>query len=564
MMNRSALLLASVLLLSLSCGGTEPTGTGGGGGGGAGGGGGTGGGRGAGGGGGTGGGRGTGGGGGSSVDDGGTGGGSGGGGGGAAECTPGSSRACCTSGVQYCGVSSTWDACSVASQPEVCNGVDDDCNGQVDDGATPTLEELLDAGFQPDAGCSTGVGACARTGGALCGPSGRVTCDATAGTPGTETCNSVDDNCDGQVDEGLTISCLSDGDNDGYASDAVALSQCPDTTRPTFGNCPMGFVAPASSLGIDCAPTDASLYAMRAARRDADGDSACAGTTVQACAGSAGLPAGYIDPLLCTTFGDCDDTDGTKFQQLSVRADADNDEYCTSAVSAQCSGANPQPGYRLAASCKPADDCDDTTNTRFQMLSVRADGDGDLSCTPAPAFSQCTGVNPLPGYIVASRCTTWNDCDDANAAAWRLGTLRRDQDNDGYCLNTTDLSRCIGLNAPSGYQFATSCPATLDCRDSNPYVGLTCSKSILSSQASKWCGTQPVVETLTFTYDCGPGYLTVSATAERQASTCGTSCTQLDAPIGFPGTTSQTASFRCNFAAIGHDEWRLRVGCSAY
>jgi Reeler domain/Putative metal-binding motif len=67
---------------------------------------------------------------------------------------------------------------------ETCNGVDDDCNGQVDDGL---------------ALAKCGVGACARVG-TTCAPS-----SCTPGQPSSETCNGVDDNCDGHVDEGLAV-----------------------------------------------------------------------------------------------------------------------------------------------------------------------------------------------------------------------------------------------------------------------------------------------------------------------------------------------------------------------
>ena len=73
---------------------------------------------------------------------------------------------------------------------ESCNGVDDNCNGTVDDG-------IPGVGTSP---CSSGVGACQRAGVVTC--NGGVTgCSAVASTPGREVCNGVDDNCNGQVDE---------------------------------------------------------------------------------------------------------------------------------------------------------------------------------------------------------------------------------------------------------------------------------------------------------------------------------------------------------------------------
>ena len=56
------------------------------------------------------------------------------------------------------------------------------------------------------AACTVGVGACARTGTVVCSGTS-TTCSAMAGTPTAETCNNIDDNCDGLIDNGVTQSC---------------------------------------------------------------------------------------------------------------------------------------------------------------------------------------------------------------------------------------------------------------------------------------------------------------------------------------------------------------------
>ena len=77
----------------------------------------------------------------------------------------------------------------VGARPELCNGLDDDCDGPVDEQA-------------PGVGgsCFDGVGECLDTGLVSCAGGGFV-CDAHAGPPGIETCNALDDDCDGAVDE---------------------------------------------------------------------------------------------------------------------------------------------------------------------------------------------------------------------------------------------------------------------------------------------------------------------------------------------------------------------------
>ncbi len=51
--------------------------------------------------------------------------------------------------------------------------------------------------------CTVGVGACQRTGAYVCSGDGTGTvCSVTAGAPSAEVCNSVDDDCDGAIDDG--------------------------------------------------------------------------------------------------------------------------------------------------------------------------------------------------------------------------------------------------------------------------------------------------------------------------------------------------------------------------
>ncbi|HXI03759.1 MAG TPA: MopE-related protein, partial [Candidatus Saccharimonadales bacterium] len=103
------------------------------------------------------------------------------------EGNPGGGAACdtgqdgiCSAGTEVCSGGGLVCERDLDPQPEICDGIDNDCDGVVDGFAT-----------------SCGVGACASTG--TCS-AGQDLC--TPGTPSPEACDGIDNNCDGQVDEG--------------------------------------------------------------------------------------------------------------------------------------------------------------------------------------------------------------------------------------------------------------------------------------------------------------------------------------------------------------------------
>ena len=109
------------------------------------------------------------------------------------------------------------DACDpytcVASGDEVCNGLDDNCNGQIDEG--------FGGGDEPGAApaCATGLAGVCALGGTAC-TDGAIECEPRQ-APGQERCNLVDDDCDGQVDEGLRNDCGECGELPADACDGI-------------------------------------------------------------------------------------------------------------------------------------------------------------------------------------------------------------------------------------------------------------------------------------------------------------------------------------------------------
>ncbi len=97
---------------------------------------------------------------------------------------------------------------------EVCNGIDDDCNGLVDDGSLPLTLYYIDGDLDgygvadpltDSLSCSVPAGYSAQNGDC-------DDLDAAINPGATEICNALDDNCDGTIDEGF------DQDGDGYST----------------------------------------------------------------------------------------------------------------------------------------------------------------------------------------------------------------------------------------------------------------------------------------------------------------------------------------------------------
>ena len=364
------------------------------------------------------------------------------------------------------------DAAVNPAQVEVCNGIDDDCDGSVDGGAADasTWYADADADGYGDAGSTTT--ACDAPAGSVADHSDCDDTDAAVNPSAIELCDGLDNDCDGDVDEDSATDAptwYADTDGDGYGDSASAVVDC-DT--------PAGYVAD----DTDCDDSESDVYpgAVEACDgedddcdgavdegvtteyyADVDGDGyGDAGSTTDACA----APAGYVaDATDCddadassnpgeveTCDGTDNDCDGTTDEGVTTEyyADADGDGYgdagsTTDACSAPAGyvadatdcddgDASSHPGG--TETCDGADnDCDGTTDegvTTVYYVDADGDGYGDASATT----SACSTPS---GYA-----TTDDDCDDTDAGvnpgeADVCDTVDNDcdgsKDEDGLC-----------------------------------------------------------------------------------------------------------------------------------
>ncbi|HMU69832.1 MAG TPA: MopE-related protein, partial [Chitinophagales bacterium] len=96
------------------------------------------------------------------------------------------------------------DAAINPGATEICNGMDDNCNGDIDEGAGATWYADADGDTYGDA-ASTTV-ACDMPEGYVADATDCNDADAAVNPGATEVCNGVDDNCDGNIDEGIDLS----------------------------------------------------------------------------------------------------------------------------------------------------------------------------------------------------------------------------------------------------------------------------------------------------------------------------------------------------------------------
>ncbi len=265
---------------------------------------------------------------------------------------------------------------------EICDGLDDDCDGFVDHLDPDVIDALT---WYPDSDAD-GYGDAAASGSPYCSgdqPSGWLLDDSDCDDadadqyPGAdEYCNGEDDDCDGTTDEDEALDVqtwFSDGDGDGYGDPATSDIDC---RRPS------GFVGD----DTDCDDSDASVN-PGATDAVADGvDSDCDG-----------LERCYEDL----------DTDGYGSSAIVDSADLSCSVAGMATDSSDCDDgdASVNPGATDAVADGVDSDCDG-----FEACFEDADADGFGSATVIPSSStdcSATGVS-----------VDDSDCDDSDATAY--------------------------------------------------------------------------------------------------------------------------------------------------
>ena len=321
------------------------------------------------------------------------------------------------------------DAAVNPAATEVCDGIDNDCDGQTDEGLTNTYYADSDSDGYGDPNVSTI--ACSA-------PAGHVTdntdcddSDAAVNPAATEVCDGIDNDCDGQTDEGLTNTYYADADSDGYGNPSISVMAC---------SAPAGHVTD----NTDCDDSDAAVNP--AATEVCDGvDNNCDGQTDE----------GFTnDPYYADT-----DDDGYGDPNNSITACTAPAGYVTDNTDCDDSTSSANPGATEV--CDGIDnDCDGQTDegvTNTYYADSDSDGHGDpdvstIACTAPAGYvtdnTDCNDTTSSANPGATEVCDSIdNDC-DGQTDEGVTNTYFADSDSDGYGDPDVSTAAC---SAPAGY-----------------------------------------------------------------------------------------------------------------
>ena len=386
------------------------------------------------------------------------------------------------------------------TQEEVCDDLDNNCDGIADEG-------LVTSVFVDGDGDGYGTGdlvqECINLDGSVSDGFSFVSGDCDDSDflvyPGQEEfCDGIDNNCNEEIDEGVKVTYFTDADGDGYGDIQNSFQSCPSAQYTLqIGDCDDSNDNVYPSAAELCDGLDNNCNGnLSSSEDDIDGDG------YVSCTIDSG---GWFGSFLVVGGDDCDDQSaitypGAAFNDSGTAClkDVDGDGYASLlGGGTDCDDAD----YAVHPSATeiPVDGIDQNCDS-FEVCPFDADGDGfsslettvlssDLSCFVEEEDCNDNDSEIYPGAPESSSTTDYNcdgleELDDTCSSSEVLGVYFL------ICTNEVDWSTAHNNCLHGGYNFASI---------ASPSENLHLSNRVDPSGA--WIGYKDTSSTLTF---CGP------------------------------------------------------------
>ena len=461
---------------------------------------------------------------------------------------------------------------TVFAVSETCNGVDDNCDGTVDNGALPGVNDVCTVAGK--------LGVCSVSG-EIC-QAGVLVCLQSV-FPSVEVCNSLDDNCDGSVDEGLL------------------------NTVPNCGGC--GMACSPSNLTAHCSAPGNCDGACNAGFLDCDIDKRTNGCEINgqtdpvncgSCAGacstnniSRACTVGNCTGACNANWDDCNAnkrTDGCEKQITGVGAtDVSNCGACARVCSANHVAQLCTSGICNGACATNFGDCN--SNKQADGCEVQITGVGAVDVSNCGACGTVCSTNHVTAACAAGSCSAgtcaagYDDCNaNKQTDGCEIQVIGTNANNCGACGNVCSSNHVTSTACAVGVCTSPCAADFADCNANKLTDG--CEKQITGSGATDVLncgGCATVCSTNNITRACANGSCSAGTCAANfgdcnsnkqtdgcevnltnttaNCGTCGTDCSGLPHVVAASATCSaSTCSFTCA-AGFGDCDGNKLNGC---
>ena len=330
-----------------------------------------------------------------------------------------------------------------ADSIEICDGIDNNCDGETDEGVLSIF--YVDSDGDGFGNPNINIEECEGSAGFVGNASDCDDSNAESFPGATEICDELDNDCNGEIDDGIGQTFYVDSDNDGFGNEPIETCQLREGISSLDGDCDDSNpnISPVSeeicdNIDNDCNELiDDTALVTFFADNDADGFGDIE-NTLDACE----QPEGYV-----SNSTDCNDSDSESFLgSIEVCDGADND--CNNIV--DDNPINPLTWYVDS-------DGDGYGNPDLSSESCEAPTefyvDNDLDCDDQRSESSLDGSEVCNG--LDDNCDGVIDDESAyDTTIWFL-----DSDGDGFGTELVTMNAC---DQPLGYTGDSS-----DCNDND-------------------------------------------------------------------------------------------------